>query len=210
MSKQISSNSKILQLQHTQQQLKKHQPYKVILSFSLVGISALFIAILVASIFSMKPDWQSISLPQSFILSTFFIVGCSIALQLANIAFQKDKTNAVRALLAMTFLGGIGFIMAQAIGWEMLRSSGVFFQNSTSGSYVYLISGLHALHVMAGLIFFGIFALDANKYLRHPATALVFFTDPVKKLRLELLTIYWHFMDAVWLVIFLFLAVNFV
>ena len=105
----------------------------------------------------------------------------------------------------LTFL----FLVLQIIGWQQLFSQNIFINSSTSASYLYVISGLHFAHVVAGIPFLGIFLYTAWKRMREPVSVLVYFSDPEKKLKLRLLTLYWHFIDALWIYLVLFFWINY-
>jgi cytochrome c oxidase subunit 3 len=74
--------------------------------------------------------------------------------------------------------------------------------------YLYAISGLHFAHVVAGLPFLLLFIITAYRRMKEPVSVLIYFSDPNKLMRLELLTIYWHFLDILWLVLVGFFIVN--
>jgi cytochrome c oxidase subunit 3 len=84
----------------------------------------------------------------------------------------------------------------------------VFIDTDNSAGYLYVISGLHFLHVIAGLPFLGIFLWKAYKKMVDPVSVLVYFSDPEKRLKLRLLTIYWHFLDGLWIYLVLFFYIN--
>ena len=204
MDDRIRSNDKLAALQYTQQTVRKYHPYKMILIFSLFGIATLFLGLSMAYLFSKDPSWPKIDMPSAFYISTLVLLMSSALLQFSNYCFQKDWCDWYRISIFGTFLLSIAFISFQYIGWMELKENGINLQSNITGSYLYLISGLHALHVLVGIIFFGGFLAGSYRFVSHPATALVYFTDPVKKLRLQLVTIYWHFMDVIWIYLFLF------
>ena len=207
MEDRIRSNS-LDSLLYTQKTIKKFYPYKMILIFSLFGISTLFIGLSLAYLFSKDATWPRLIMPPAFIASTVLIIANSITMHLANYAFKKDWCDLYKVSLVMTFVLSLGFVATQYVGWIELQEKGINLQSHLAGSYLFLISGLHALHVFAGLIFFAVFLFGSFKLVNHPATALVYFTDPIKKLRLQLLTIYWHFIDAIWIYLFLFFIIS--
>lgn len=189
-------------LTHTKRSIKKLHPYKLILALSLLGVSTLFIGLTIAFLLSQGTDIH-FQLPSAFLLSTFFLMAGSAGIHLANKAFEQDHVEAFRWALAVTFFLTTGFLAAQAYGWQHLYSSGITISSTTAASYLFLLVGIHALHVLGGIAFLFIYGLKALKQVAHPAVALVFFTDPVQKLNLKLLTTYWHFIDGVWLYLML-------
>src|SRR5690606_34736381 len=103
---------------------------------------------------------------------------------------------------------GIAFLLSQAAGWYELLKNGIFLNGKPQGSYLYLISALHALHVSAGIVFL-IYMYFKTFIASHDAIrTLIFIRDPFRKLQLSLLNTYWHYMAAMWLglyFVFLFL-----
>jgi len=208
MGDKIRPNSSIDELQYTKQTLQKYHPYKLILIFSLLGITTMFLGLTFAYIYSKGPGWGEVTLPASFVYSTFILILSSVSIYLANHAFSRDWNNVYKISLFATLLLSFAFVATQYIGWQEMRINGIELGTHAAGSYIYLISGLHAIHVLAGVAFLSLIAFGALREVNHPAVALVYFTDPVKKLRLQLLSIYWHFIGAVWIYLFLFFAMN--
>ena len=84
-----------------------------------------------------------------------------------------------------------------------LHLQGIYLNGAASGSYLYVISGLHLLHVMAGLFFIMVVLSPASRAAIDPVSALVYSTDKYRVLQLRLLATYWHFLGGVWLAMFL-------
>ncbi|RMF25339.1 MAG: cytochrome c oxidase subunit III, partial [Bacteroidetes bacterium] len=102
----------------------------------------------------------------------------------------------------------LAFLVLQFFAWRSLFAQNVFINTDNSASYLYLLSGLHFLHVVGGLPFLIWFWRQARKRLREPVSELVYFSDPDKRLKLRLLTLYWHFLDGLWIYLVLFFWVN--
>ena len=100
------------------------------------------------------------------------------------------------------------FMICQYIGWSDLFSRQLFIGTDNSSSYLYLISGLHFAHVLTGLPFLILFLNTARIKMKEPVSVLIYFSDPEKRLKLRLLTIYWHFLDILWIYLVLFFFVN--
>ena len=101
------------------------------------------------------------------------------------------------------------FVIAQLVAWQQLFGQQIFSNDSTTASYVYVISGLHFAHVLAGLPFLGLFLWTAHKRMKEPVSVLVYFSDPEKQLKLRLLTRYWHYLDALWIYLVVFFTLNY-
>ena len=185
-------------------------PYNVLLILVLFSITALFLAFSAAFIYTrVQSDLPPIKLPPIFLFNTLILLGSSATMVWAKKSYKSDNTkNYQRALIATIVLSFV-FMIAQFIGWQTLFQQEIFINTDNSAGYLYVISGLHFLHVIAGLPFLGVFLFKAYRRMKEPVSVLVYFSDPDKRLRLRLLTIYWHFLDALWIYLVLFFWINY-
>ena len=100
------------------------------------------------------------------------------------------------------------FLIGQIFAWNQMIAMNIGLASSNMASYLYVISAIHLAHVIGGLPFLGFFIRDARKRLVEPASVLVYLSDPDKKRRLMALSIYWHFIDALWIYLIIFFLVN--
>lgn len=185
-------------------------PKNILLFLTLFGLSALFLSMSVAFVYSRVQNGQPpLRLPTIFFFNTLILLASSAAMLWAKRAYLQDQTKKYQLALVMTMLLSIIFMVAQYIGWHTLFKQNIFVTTSNSAGYLYVISVLHFAHVIAGLPFLGIFLWRARKEMKEPVTVLIYFSDPEKRLRLRLLTIYWHFLDGVWIYLVLFFWINY-
>ena len=142
-------------------------------------------------------NWLEFSLPAAFYASTVIIVISSVSIHLSYSYFKKGDEKPYKWLLGSTFILGIAFLVSQYLGWNDLFERGVDLKGNVSGSFLYLITGVHALHVLGGIA-----ALTVA--LIHAFT-LKFQPSPKRLNRFELVVHYWHFVDVLWIYLFLFL-----
>lgn len=185
---------------------KRREPFGFMLWLGVVGSSLLFLGIFVAYLVRMHGHGgQFIALPDMFWLSTLVILFSSILLHEANLAFQQERFLHYRLFLGATLVLGITFMLLQASGWmEMIENGFLVYENTTIG-LVYLLTGLHLLHILAGVIYLGLIFQKAVKN-RSYVDSFVYSVNAPNILKLKLITRYWHFVDALWLVIFLFMV----
>jgi cytochrome c oxidase subunit 3 len=119
-------------------------------------------------------------------------------MHLALLAAKKDQFNALRISISITFVLGLLFLAMQYYGWVQLVEMNVYFVGNPSGSFVYVLSGLHGLHLVSGLVVL-IFALVAAFRFKINAKALT---------QIKICSTYWHFLDVLWLYLFVFLLIN--
>lgn len=176
----------------------------------LFGIAALFLACSGAFIYSrVQGGIPPVKLPLIFVFNTVVLLGSSYTMNLATKAYKEDETQKYQNALIYTIILSFVFMILQAYGWYDLFQNNIPITHSNTASYLYLISGLHFAHVIAGLPFLGWFLYTARKKMKEPVSVLVYFSDPEKRLKLRLLTIYWHFLDALWIYLIIFFYINY-
>jgi cytochrome c oxidase subunit 3 len=143
-------------------------------------------------------NWVEFKLPDLFYYSTGVLVASSISMHAALLAAKKDQFNALRLSISITFVLGLLFLIMQYYGWAQLIEMNVYFVGNPSGSFVYVFSGLHGLHLISGLIVL-LVALVAAFRLKINAKALT---------QIKICSTYWHFLDALWVYLFIFLLIN--
>ena len=146
-----------------------------------------------------REDWLvEVELPQLFFISTAVIILSSITYFLAKKAIQKDQKKQGTNWLLITLVLGILFIVLQFLGFQELIDSGFNFTGPTSNikaSFVFLIAGVHILHLVAGLISLGV-VLFQNSKNKYTATDY---------LGVTLGETFWHFLGFLWLYLILFM-----
>jgi cytochrome c oxidase subunit 3 len=141
-------------------------------------------------------DWQALPLPRVLWFNTGVLVLSSIALQCASIAARRGQIDTVRLGLVTAGLTALAFLIGQLVAWRELTADGYLLTANPANSFFYLITGMHGLHILAGLVGLG------------RTTAVAWNGARPERLRLsvELCAMYWHFLLFVWLAIFALLA----
>lgn len=142
-------------------------------------------------------EWMTFELPSIFYISTLLIILSSITM-LWTAMEAKKKDNNVTLGLAISLALGLAFGVSQFYAWNELTNLGIFFTGdgvSASGSFIYAITGMHLAHVVGGIIALIVSLINSirGEY------------SPENKLGLELTAIFWHFLDLLWVYLFLFL-----
>jgi cytochrome c oxidase subunit III len=182
---------------------------KLFVYFIIAAITMLFGG-LIGSFFytGIQKGFQQFALPAIFHANTIIILISSFTFQFAIRAMKRDEENNFLFGTAITFLLGVAFVAFQFLGWHELSEKGIKINSIPSGSYLYLISGLHALHFVVGIVLIGIAFVKAIIRYYDPVKELLFSTDSTKKLNVELVALYWHFVDALWVAIYLMFVVS--
>ena len=184
-------------------------PHYIILILILSSVSALFFGFSFAYLYSrIQSGIEPVQIPQLFYFNSLILLMSSFVLIRAKKAYTHDRTELFKLLLWIALLFTIIFLIAQVFGWLELIRANVHMTTSNLASYLYVISGLHFAHVIVGIPFLSYFIWIAHKRLKEPVSVLIYFSDPDKKRKLDLLNIYWHFLDALWIYLVLFFLVN--
>ena len=143
--------------------------------------------------------WHEFELPQIFWYSTAILLVSSVSMFLALQSAKKDNFNALKIAISITFVFGLGFLTTQVIGFSDLIKNQLYFAGSdVAASWLYALIGLHAAHVISGLVVLLISLVSAFKFTANSKNLL----------RIQLCATYWHFLDFLWLYLFLFLYFN--
>lgn len=176
-------------------------PQKFALWIACVSMIMFFVAFTSAYIVRQSAgNWLEFIMPNLFFYNTVVILLSSVTLHSAYNAFKKMKTQQYKVLLGISLILGITFLVLQYQAWIVLTENGIELTTNPSSSFLFVISGFHAAHVLGGVVAI-LIAFVTALVKPHEVT-------PVRKLRLELTTQYWHFVDLLWLYLLIFLIVQ--
>ena len=150
------------------------------------------------------PNWQEFVMPVQFTYSAVLMVLSSITLQGAVWAFKKDKISMYNTTLVVSLALALGFLVSQFLGWKTLEANGIYLNGNPAGSFVYVISYLHVAHVLGGILPMMIALVRSLWVFGDPAKLAAFKTNNNKRVGIELLATYWHFVDILWIYLLLF------
>lgn len=178
------------------QQKKKIHPHKFTMWVAIGSIIMMFAGLTSAYIVkSSQPGWREINTPQVFWYSTAVILLSSLTIQWALRSFKQRDMSRYRRLITVTTLLGISFVVLQWNGFMQLWESGIRFSGSAgAGQFLYVIFGLHALHVAGGVIALVVMALKS----------FIGSTKTYGSTGVEVMATYWHFVDVLWIYLLVF------
>ncbi len=178
------------------QQRNRIHPHKFTLWVGIGSIIMMFAGLTSAYIVKRnQANWVTFDLPLAFWYSTAAIIASSITVHLATKAFKERAMPKYRKLMAATLLLGIVFIALQVIGFNNFWNAGMTLQANVSFSFLYIIVGLHGLHVVGGIIALLVMSIKAFSSKSRSYSFV-----PV-----DLIATYWHFVDILWLYLLVFL-----
>ncbi|PZX93544.1 heme-copper oxidase subunit III [Flavobacterium aquariorum] len=180
--------------------LRTARSYKLILLFAMVSMTMMFAGLTSAYVVSQsRADWlKDFQLPSAFYFSTIAILGCSLTFHLAKKAIQKDNRSKTTSLLLATLALGISFIVLQFVGFGQIVANGHYFTGNASSittTFLYVIVVVHLIHLAGGMI--SLLIIIYNHFKQK--------YNSTQTLGIELGAMYWHFLDFLWVYLFLFL-----
>ncbi len=184
---------------------KRKEPFAFMLYLGLLGSALIFSAIFF--IFLKKELANQdipIRLPWTIWLSTGFIIISSFTLWAASSLFKTQVYAYLRMFLVLTLVCGLAFLLTQFTVWKSLLNTNQLLNNNTSASFIYILTGLHLAHILGGIIALSITIYRIFKKGNYVDT-FIYTVNPPNQLNIKLLSIYWHFLTLLWLIIVLFL-----
>jgi len=201
---QPQQKSNVREKKTTLEKMEQQHPYIMMMYLGIMGICMAFTLLMLLFLNEslIKAVSHTINFPYAFFISTIAIVSSSYFLEKARRQFYKDNFRKLRNNLLMVFGLGIVFLILQLVGGYELHQNKIYLQGKTAGSYLYIISAFHMIHLMGGLIYSAVLLNQYIKKANDPVQILITVTNPFEKIKLQLLTVYWHFMDILWVTIF--------
>ena len=184
-----------LELKRVVDQNKKIHPHKFSLWVGIGAIVMMFAGLTSAYIVKREqPGWTSFVMPIAFYYSMAVMLISSATIFLAGKSFKERRMIRYRKLVGATAILGLVFVLLQFLGFRHLWLSGITLHGSGAGQFLYIIAGLHGVHVLGGVI-----AL-LNLWLRAGNTRI----RSYNVVPVEVVSTYWHFVDLLWVYLFIF------
>src|SRR5262245_19188518 len=142
------------------------------------------------------PDWQNIEIPSVLWLNTAILLASSATIEAARRSLGHARIGAMKTWVIASGGFGIAFLIGQLVAWRQLVAAGVYLPSTLHSSFFYLLTGLHGIHLLGGMCAMGY-------VLRQALTNRII---PGRDESLKLCATYWHFMDALWVYLFILLV----
>ena len=175
--------------------------YRIGMLVSLASIAMLFTSLSSAYIVraGAMTDWFSIPVPRVLFGSTALLLLASVSIEIARRKLKQDLATSYNRYLSLTVLLSLGFLASQLVAWRQLRHLGIYIASHPHSSFFYLLTGAHGFHVAGGLLALALLWLHSR---RHSDDA----TFIARRQGIaDAAAIYWHFMFALWIYLFLLL-----
>lgn len=177
------------------------QKYRIGMWVGLASILMLFVALTSAYILRQTQgisdvrDWVPLDVPLVLWIDTLILLASSVTIELARRALKRNQYEPFRRWISVTTLLGIGFLAGQIFAWRQLAGQGIYVDSHPHSSFFYLLTSLHGLHLFGGVIALAWVTIAALR-LRIGMR---------KRTMVEVTALYWHFMDGLWIYLFLLL-----
>jgi cytochrome c oxidase subunit 3 len=166
---------------------------RVGLGVFLAVVSCMFVLLLSAYLMRMDMgDWRPLPAPRLLWVNTAMLILSSVALQRAHAAAEAEQLDGLKAALLAGSVSALAFLAGQLLAWQQLVGTGYLAPVNPANAFFYLLTGLHGLHLAGGLAVLG---LTVTRAWRDRAMDRL-------RLSVQLCAIYWHFLLAVWIVLF--------
>jgi cytochrome c oxidase subunit 3 len=190
--------------------IEKIHPYKMLLFLGALGSFLIFTFLLIAfSVLHIHGDGEVFILPKSFLVSTLFILSASFFTFRADQSLKAEKSKELMKYLALTLISTALFLVMQSYSWLQMYNRGLFFDGHPSSSFMYVLTGLHMVHILIGFAFLIYSFAAIGSKTKDQIQELVFYSNPFEKTRLEVLFLFWHYMTIIWLIVYLYLYFSF-
>jgi cytochrome c oxidase subunit 3 len=144
-------------------------------------------------------DWQPLRMPRILLLSTALIVISSGTLETARRRLKNSFLSSYKLWLLVTVALGFGFLVSQLLAWRQLVRQGIYVASNPHSSFFYLLTATHGVHLLGGLVALVYLSLRARARQKNPSAI------EKRQAGADAVTLYWHFMDFLWIYLFVLL-----
>ena len=171
-------------------------PWKFIIWLFIISIIMLFAAFTSDYLVRRaEGNWTEFEIPVIFYISAAVLLISSVTMHLSVKAAKADNMARLRTLISVTVAGGIAFLVLQVLGWQELQKAGIYVKGNPAESFYYVLTGTHLFHIITGLgvLLYAFYSTFRGKINAGNTT------------QIEVCATYWHFLDILWVYLFLFL-----
>jgi cytochrome c oxidase subunit 3 len=145
-------------------------------------------------------DWQPIAMPRLLWLSTGIIVLSSFTFRRAQVELKERRQRSYSRWIWITGALGLGFLVSQLLAWRQLREQGIYLASNPHSSFFYLLTAAHGVHLACGIVALGYLLIRSSWGIEDRPSGF-----DKRKGAVDAVAIYWHFMDGLWIYLFVLL-----
>jgi len=178
------------------------QQYRIGMWLTLAAILMMFAALSSAYVFrsTRTPGWQLFAVPQMLWVSTSLILASSATFELARRALRRSENVSYRRWVLASLMLGFGFIVSQLLAWRELVGQGIYLASNPHSSFFYLLTGMHAVHLLGGILGLSYLWLRARRAESGARSERE--VEVKRRASADAIGLYWHFMDGLWVYLF--------
>ncbi|MEX2593433.1 MAG: cytochrome c oxidase subunit 3 [Anditalea sp.] len=189
---------KLAYTEEVEQPISMH-PKKFAMWLFIVSVIMVFAGLTSAFIVRQSEgNWLEFDLPGIFWFTSGIIILSSVFMHWAYLSAKKDQLDNLKIALSIAAILGIAFLIGQWYSWVALVDMDVYFVGNPAGSFLYVLTGLHAMHLISGVIFLIIVLISSFRFKIHSK----------RLVSIDMCATYWHFLGGLWLYLFMFLLFN--
>lgn len=175
--------------------------YRITMWVVLAAIIMMFVALSSAYIvLSGTDNVRPVRMPGMFFLSTGLILTSSFTIEAAKLSFKRSAEERSARWITLTLILGLAFLVSQLIGWKQLAAQGVYFAGHPHSSFFFLFTGLHGVHLLGGILALGYLVVRGFRNWQGSSVKK-------RKALTDVVSLYWHVMDGLWIWLFLLLLI---
>ncbi len=180
------------------ERLTSADSYRLAMWLGLASIVMLFAGLTSAYVVRLgsSDDWRAISVPAYLLPNSLLLLGSSVTLEIFRRKLGQAVSPAARFWILATTCLGVAFLAGQIWIWRALSAQGIYLSSNAHSSFFYLMTGTHGVHLAGGVVALLALSWKASREL---------FTSRGLKIFTDITAIYWHFMDGLWIYLFLLL-----
>ena len=182
------------------------QQYRIGMWLALSAILMMFAALTSAYVFRSartQQEWQTFAVPQMLWVSTLLILASSATFEAARRAERRGRHEVYRRWLLASLLLGFGFLVSQLLAWRELVGQGIYLATNPHSSFFYLLSGLHGIHLLGGILGLSYLAIRARRETTSVGVSgAAGSVERKRRASVDAIGLYWHFMDGLWVYLF--------
>jgi cytochrome c oxidase subunit III len=191
--------------------IENMHPYQTLMYLGMFGSGLIFLFLTVAFLSSgiQNLGRTGTAVPAAFIASSVVILFSGYLVSQLLVHYKKEEIELLKNKLFYTFMLGLIFTLMQFLGWKELTAMGIDFRGLPSGSFLYVLTGIHIFHLIGAMVFALLLYAEYHKKNKDQITQLILVTNPFERMRIRLFVVYWYFMDLIWLILFSIIAFAF-
>ena len=189
--------------------IEKWHPHKMLSHLILLGSFLVLVFLLITftvEAVNYRELLTTVRLPKFFIVATIVILVSGLFKNDLLTSYGIDDIESIRRKFFEKFLFGTVFLLFQFVGWLELVFQGMTFKDDIIGTFLFLITGYHSLHVITSLVYISIFLYRSKDINIDPVSKLLYFTAPYERIKLEIFGTFWNFIGVSWVFLFIWLV----